>query len=338
MAPRRRAALALLLALPLAGCLGGSLEGEPVPAFEVVTNEGERVTPASFAGRWLVLDLMATWCQPCKLEVRHLQEVQRLHGDRVAILSVSVEPTDTLADMEAFRNETGAAWSYALDPGLQVARAMRLGNIPKLLVVDPQGTVVLEAENEVLPAAINRAIEGGPPAPLPWMPALAAAAVGLLAPFNPYRRLHREGGAGATMLGLAILAALAVAAWPLAAPVSARATLGSLLVGALALLAVPWWWRARRRAAPDKPPALLPAALDRAYEGAPHLALAVVLALQQPAGEGFALVVGAFLLAAAAGVALRLRVPEARRLALGMWGLVLAGLGLLAFGSRIFLA
>lgn len=152
--------LALLAGMGLPGCLQGGLVGKPVPAFRVATNEGAWVDETTHLGRYVVLDLMATWCQPCKLEVAHLREVQRLHGDRVAILSIGADPTETTVDLARFEREEGATWPHALDFNGSVGRAMQMRIIPKLLLVDPQGVVVLEAEGEVPAARISALIRG----------------------------------------------------------------------------------------------------------------------------------------------------------------------------------
>lgn len=338
------AMLALLVALPsLTGCVeGGRLVGEPLPAFSLVDSEGRVVNETTHLGRWLVLDLMATWCGPCKLEVAHLREVQRLHGDDVVILSVGVDRGETLEDLRAFGEEHGATWPYAIDRDGSVSRALRLGIIPKLIVVDPEGVVVLERQGEVLPAAISRVIDPSVAAPgraLPWWPALAGLGLGALAPLNPWRRLHRHGaGPRAATAALALLALPALLAWPFADLVSSRATYGSLALGAVSLAAALWWLRARRREAPVPGGAWWLEAGDRAYEAAPHFGAALLLALTGAGALGFAAPLAAFFAGALASVALAARAPEPWRERAGLAGLALAGAGLLAFGLRILAA
>src|SRR5205823_1464623 len=114
-----------------------------------------------FRGRWVVYDVMATWCAPCRLEVAHLLDVQRALGPaRVAILSVDVSPTnETTAELEAFANETGMAWPRGVDWNLSVARAFDVVDLPKTVVVDPSGKVVFEAQREVQADEILRVVD-----------------------------------------------------------------------------------------------------------------------------------------------------------------------------------
>lgn len=334
---------AFLVAAPfLAGCLGGGrLVGAAAPPFDVVTSDGMRVNETTHLGKYVILDLMATWCAPCKLEVGHLREVQRLHGDRVVILSIGADPTETMAQLDAFSREHGAAWPYALDRDGAIGRAMGMRVIPKLVIIDPEGVVVFEREGEVLPAAISRVVDPGavvPEGELPLGPALAGVGMGFLAWFNPYRRLHRDGpGRAPSWAALALLAALGLLAWPFAGLVSSRATYGSLALGVLSLAAVAWWWRARAKLTEIPSGGALLQAGDRAYEAAPHFALVLVLGLHGAGAAGFFAPLAGFVAGAAVAVTTREGMPDRARVALGLAGLLLAGLGLLLFGSRILL-
>lgn len=342
--PVRASVLVVLLvsALALSGCLsGGQLTGKPSPAFTLVDSEGMLVNETTYLGKWVILDLMATWCGPCKLEVAHLREVQALHGDEVVILSVGTDPGETMQDLERFGEEHGASWPYALDRDRKVATAMGMRIIPKLVILDPEGNVAFEREGEVLPAAITRVIDpsastqGGMPVVLGF----AGLGLGFLAALNPYRRSHRDGvGGGPALAALGIFFAISLVAWPFSGLVSTRATYGSLLVGALTLGAALWWLRARRRLGEQQAGTPLQRASDRAYEMAPHFAGALVLALTTVGAAGFFAPLFGFLAGAAGGLLTRAQMPERTREWLGVAGLALVGAGLLAFGARIFLA
>ena len=340
----RRAWACLVLVLPLAGCLDGGLVGEPAPPFTIATSDGALVNETTYLGKFVVLDLMATWCLPCRLEVDHLREVQAAYGDRVVILSVGADPSESPEDLDAFAARHGATWPHALDRDGAMGRAYGLRIIPKLVVLDPEGRVVFEREGEVLPAAIARvidprapALEGRSPATL-FAVALLAAALGFLAVHNPYRRFHRDAWAPSGWVAVGGFALLAVAAWRWGGLVSSRATYGGLALGAFSLGAVLWWLRARRKDASPPPRFAALAAADRMYEAAPHFALALVLGLGSTTLVGFGGPLAGFLVGLAAGVAGREAVPPEARTTAGLVGLALAGGGLLVFGARAFMA
>ena len=337
--PSGHAGLPLAAAILLSGCLaGGSLVGQPAPTFEFVASDGTYVNETTHLGQWVILDLMATWCGPCRLEVAHLREVQARHGDEVAIFSIGVDRGESMQDLDRFGEEYGATWPYALDRSGEIKTAMEMRIIPKLVIIDPQGVVAFERQGEVLPAAITRIIDpSAVPSPIvPLAVALAGLGLGFLAALNPYRRAHRGGeGGGPSLAALGVFGALALLAWPLSGLASTRATYGSLIVGALTLASALWWLRARHRIKPQARGTPLQRGGDRVYEMAPHFAGALVLALTSFGASGFYAPLFGFLVGAMAGLATRLRIPERPREALGLMGLVLVGAGLLAFGARI---
>lgn len=345
---RVRASLAVALSLAVVaatGCLaGGPLTGKPAPAFEIATSDGALVNGSTYLGKFVILDLMATWCGPCKLEVAHLRDAQAALGDKAIILSIDADPTETSKDLDAFEAKYGSHWPYGIDRSGNLSHAFQMRIIPKLVILDPQGVVIFEREGEVLPAAIVRAIDPSAAPAQPLAPVLTGAAgvgVGFLAALSPYRRHHRDGeGGGPTLAALGIVAVISILAWPFAGLASTRATYGSLAIGAMALAAAAWWWIRAREAAPAQPRPGAPwqRALDRGYELGAGAAAALVLALGGIGVASFFAPIIGFLGGALAAYTLRARLSQRAGDALGLLGLLLSGIGLMGYGLRILLA
>ena len=72
--------------------------GDPVPAFDLPTLAGDRVSiPA--AGRATLINYWASWCAPCREELPLLVAEARARGDRLAFLPIAL---DTEAEARAF--------------------------------------------------------------------------------------------------------------------------------------------------------------------------------------------------------------------------------------------
>ena len=60
--------------------------GEKTPGFTTSTLEGKRIALKDYwepqGKKVLVLSFFATWCQPCKEDLRYLQKVQYQRGDK----------------------------------------------------------------------------------------------------------------------------------------------------------------------------------------------------------------------------------------------------------------
>jgi thiol-disulfide isomerase/thioredoxin len=93
--------LLVLLSVVFLGLIGYSLrdttakEGGTAPAFSVVTDQGQHVTPTKFGGKVLVLNFWASWCQPCVQEIPSLDQFQRQFAKNgVVVVAVSVDKND----------------------------------------------------------------------------------------------------------------------------------------------------------------------------------------------------------------------------------------------------
>lgn len=140
----RRAAAALALAALLA-CGAEAPEGPPppAPAFSLPDLEGEPVALADYAGRIVLVDFWATWCEPCIHQIPVLNAFAREQGpDGVAVLGVSVDAGGREA-IESFRAEHDIDFAYPVLLGSErLARAYGVPGFPALAVVDADGGLV----------------------------------------------------------------------------------------------------------------------------------------------------------------------------------------------------
>ncbi len=137
-------------ALPLPAALSGvvAVEGAPdapEPAF--FDEAGAPVTLAAFEGRFVVLNLWATWCAPCVAELPALARAQEALGDDALILPVDMEDKSA-EDIRAFLNENGAGDLPAyIDRDLNVMRAFEAFSVglPYTIFIDARGRQVATA-------------------------------------------------------------------------------------------------------------------------------------------------------------------------------------------------
>ena len=139
------------------------LIGRPAPALvgpSLAT--GKRVSLAAFAGKWVLVNFAASWCEPCRLEMPALTAFAQA-GRRfdASILTVAYDQGD-LANLRRYLAGWHASWPAISDQTGQVAYG--LGGIPSSYLVDPQGIVVAYYASQVtagsLEAVISRVSSG----------------------------------------------------------------------------------------------------------------------------------------------------------------------------------
>jgi peroxiredoxin len=114
--------------------------GEPAPDFTLTDIYGSKYALADFKGKAVVLNIWATWCPPCRLEIPDLIEFARDHDGEVVVLSISVdEPGE---DVAGFAEEFGMNYPVLLDDGETALAYLRVGRgIPQTYFIDAEGIV-----------------------------------------------------------------------------------------------------------------------------------------------------------------------------------------------------
>ncbi len=135
--------------------------GEPVE-FAGVTESGDEVTSADYAGRVLVVNFWYAACGPCIVEAPRLEEAaESFAGDEVAFLGVNTY--DQAATALSFAKENGVSYPSVIDVNggevkLAFAGKAPLSATPTTLVLDRDGRVAARIIGELAEASILEAI------------------------------------------------------------------------------------------------------------------------------------------------------------------------------------
>ncbi|WP_263789988.1 TlpA family protein disulfide reductase [Salinibacter sp.] len=138
-------------------------EGAPVPNFEVLglQDSTRRFQPSDFKGRYLLLNLWASWCAPCIEKLPALRTArERYSTDSLAILNVSLDRSRSdarsllekrpMPGQHAFVGISGLGGKFGAKfarlPGEEDMRGL-----PNLTLVGPDGIVA-----EVLPPSSKK--------------------------------------------------------------------------------------------------------------------------------------------------------------------------------------
>ena len=133
----------------LAAFAKGSLAALQAPAsptppdYVFKTAEGADVRLADFAGKVTVVNLWATWCAPCKIEMPTLAALADHYKarDDFAVVAVSMDLDKTADEARAFIAKN-APLDFYIDPKFQLAFEFPgKGAMPQTVVMDRQGRV-----------------------------------------------------------------------------------------------------------------------------------------------------------------------------------------------------
>lgn len=129
-------------------------KGSMSPAFEAYENfNGEKTSLADLKGKYVYVDVWATWCGPCKVEIPYLQEVEnKYHGKNIAFVSISVDDPKRNGSWEKANEnwrkmveeeELGGIQLFA-PQGFQsqFIKDYKINGIPRFILIDPKGNIV----------------------------------------------------------------------------------------------------------------------------------------------------------------------------------------------------
>jgi len=116
--------------------------GFQAPDFTLQTSQGEMVTLSDLRGQAVIINLWASWCPPCRVEMPELQKVyQAYHDQGLQVLAVNVTSQDDTQAAVKFSAQLGLTFPILLDLDGDVSRAYRLQSLPTTYFVDRDGII-----------------------------------------------------------------------------------------------------------------------------------------------------------------------------------------------------
>ncbi|HMI07961.1 MAG TPA: TlpA disulfide reductase family protein [Flavobacterium sp.] len=120
--------------------------GKPSPAFDYENHKGGKTSLASLSGKYVYIDVWATWCGPCRQEIPSLQKVEaQYEGKNIAFVSISI---DARKDYEKWKKMVtdqslgGIQLIADNDWSSQFAVEYGIASIPRFILVGPDGNII----------------------------------------------------------------------------------------------------------------------------------------------------------------------------------------------------
>ena len=143
----RRALYALLLTLVVAAGLmptDASAAGEQLPDFTLRDIDNKEVSVKDFRGKVVLLNFWATWCQPCMVEMTHLQKMHAELGAKgFTVLSISADDARSASMVKPVIKRNGYTFPVLLDKETKVVSQLNPSKtLPYTVIVDKEGRIV----------------------------------------------------------------------------------------------------------------------------------------------------------------------------------------------------
>lgn len=111
--------------------------------FTLTDLHGKAWTLSQLRGKVVLVNFWATWCPPCRKEMRDLEALyNRFRGQGLVILAISDEE---LGKVQPFIVERKITYPVMLDPGRKVNEMFQVEGIPKSFVYNREGKLVAQS-------------------------------------------------------------------------------------------------------------------------------------------------------------------------------------------------
>jgi thiol-disulfide isomerase/thioredoxin len=109
-----------------------------LPSFELADLSGKTWKLATLEGKSVLINLWATWCGPCQVELPHLQKLYETVKDRPGLQILTLNLDEDLGLVEPFMKEKG--YTFPVLPAFSYVTKLLDGfAIPQIWIVDPKG-------------------------------------------------------------------------------------------------------------------------------------------------------------------------------------------------------
>lgn len=116
--------------------------GDQSPVFKYLDINGKEVSLDDLKGKYVYIDVWATWCGPCKGELPHLKELEKkMHGKKIVFVSISCDKDKSAWETMVKEKELGGIQLHN-GGDREFMTAYEIRGIPRFILLDKKGKIV----------------------------------------------------------------------------------------------------------------------------------------------------------------------------------------------------
>ena len=117
-------------------------KGQPSPGFKYLDIQGKEVDLSDLAGKYVYIDVWATWCGPCRGEIPHLQKLEHQYKNKnIHFVSISCDQDKAAWEKMVKEDKLGGIQLHnGKDQSFMDAFMIR--GIPRFILLDKEGKII----------------------------------------------------------------------------------------------------------------------------------------------------------------------------------------------------
>lgn len=134
------AAFLVMIGLGLRRSQSGPISiGQKVPAFSLISFEGETFDTSDYGGKVILVNFWASWCKPCEQEAAELEAAWQYYKPGGEVLFLGVDYVDTEPEALGFLNKFGITYPNGPDLRTKISQMFRIQGVPETYIIDREG-------------------------------------------------------------------------------------------------------------------------------------------------------------------------------------------------------
>jgi cytochrome c biogenesis protein CcmG/thiol:disulfide interchange protein DsbE len=118
--------------------------GVAAPVFRARTlgEQPDERTLDDYRGQVVLLNIWATWCRPCRVEMPSIEELHRAYGSAgLKVVAVSVDAPGNEGAIRQFAREIGLSFEILHDPSGDIQRVYQTLGMPETFLIGRDGVI-----------------------------------------------------------------------------------------------------------------------------------------------------------------------------------------------------
>ncbi len=120
--------------------------GMASPIFTFPDINGKNISLNSLKGKYVYIDVWATWCGPCKVQIPYLKDIEKTYEDKnIAFIGLSIDTQENKSKWETMVQERDLSGHQLLadkDWKSDFIMEYYITGIPRFILIDPKGNIV----------------------------------------------------------------------------------------------------------------------------------------------------------------------------------------------------
>ena len=113
--------------------------GQPAHDFSLHDLKGRTFRLRDLRGKIVLLDFWASWCGPCRIDLPHIEALQREYSrEELIVLGINSESAPLA---RSFMQQQGYSFPSLVDRGDEVSRLYEAALLPTIVIVDREGNI-----------------------------------------------------------------------------------------------------------------------------------------------------------------------------------------------------